>query len=458
MRCKLREKRHAILGTSSGKRRQDRRTVNPFAVNRAFARRLLPYGLMNHDSKLQKTVFCLVGLLLGSANALADEPAWRYVAKVEADSPIRPVFRFVTLSATKPEELGEEVRYRGKVQKYAQIRYGSDDSRRVIVVVDEVSPDDFDLYVDADRNRIIEAKDRIAGTGKDRTAALDVEISRGLEIVHESRRVQWRLGATRKTIGLATLGYAEGVVVIAGKKHAARRVDGDANGFFADAADRLWIDLSGDKQWDPLAEQFPFAPVLTLNNQRYSIRGDALGTRLTIEPLTSEGRIRLRLDGLAKDAALVKLDVMLTGEDGSAFAVNALDSATIVPVGRYAVGSAALSVQHSGAAQPVHFVFSRVGVDAGTRWQEVKKDQELTLDPIGKLRFELDIEQSQRVRKPGESIRVQPKLFTADGLLINSCSYGDAEAASRYGNSNHCAVKLVDGKKQVVDVQSSGFA
>jgi hypothetical protein len=388
----------------------------------------------------------------------ANESAWRYVAKSEADSPVRPVFRFVVLSPTKPEELREDVSYRGKEQKYAQIRYGSDDSRRVVVVVDEVSRDDFDLYVDADRNRVIESKDRIAGAGKDRTARLDVEITRGLQIVHEARSVQWRLGVTRKTIGLATLGYVEGAADIAGKKHAVRRVDGNANGFFADAADRLWIDLNRDNAWDPLAEQFPCSPVLTLNNQRCGIRADAAGARLTIEPLTAEGRIRLRLAGLAKDASVQKLDVMLTGEDGSAFAVSALDTATVVPTGRYAVGSVALSVQLASHHLPIHFVFSRVGVDAKTRWHEVTKDQDLTLDPVGKLRFALDIDKAHRVCKPGEALRVQPQLFTADGLLINSCWIGDSEEVSRYGNHKHCTVKVADAKDQLIDTQSSGFA
>ena len=417
---------------------------------------------------MQKFLACLVGLLLltppqpplakGGSGGVADEPAWRYVAELAADSPIRPVFRFVVLSTSKPEELREEVAYRGKVQRYAQVRYGSDDSRRVVVVVDELSNGDFDLYVDANRNRVIEAKDKVAGGGKERTASLDLEFTRGLEMHHDRRSVQWRLGVNRKTISLATMGYVEGEVLIAGKKHLVRRVDGNANGFFADAADRVWIDLNRDKQWDPFAEQFPYSPVLTLNNQRYGIRGDAAGSKLTIEPLTSEGRIRLRLDGLAKDAALLKLDVMLTGEDGSAFSVSALDSSTVVPAGRYAVGSVALSVAHSGATLPTHFVFSRIGVDADTRWHELKKDQELILDPIGKLRFVLEIDKDQRTRKPGEAIRVQPQLFTADGLLINSCSVGEAEEVSRYGNHRHCTVKLSDAKLQVIDRQTSGFA
>jgi hypothetical protein len=72
----------------------------------------------------------LVALILFGSVVSADEPAWRYVAEVGADSPMRPVFRFVALSATKPDELAEEARYRGKAQKYAQIRYGSDDCGR----------------------------------------------------------------------------------------------------------------------------------------------------------------------------------------------------------------------------------------------------------------------------------------------------------------------------------------
>jgi hypothetical protein len=404
----------------------------------------------------------LAGLLLIGAGplgtrAFGTEPAWRYVATPRAEAAVRPVFRYVPLSGAKPDGLREAVTYRGKKQQYARVRYGSDDSRRVAVVVDEVSPDDFDLYVDADRNGVIEAKEKLAGAGRDRRGPLDVEVTRGSQIFHEPRRVLWRLGVTGKTINLATLGYVEGSVSIAGKRLSARRVDGNGNGLFADAADRLWIDLDGDGRWDPIVEQFPFVPVLNLENRRYAVRGDAVGSRLALEPLTAEGRVRLRLGTLAKDASLLKLDVMLTGEDGSAFTVSALERAMVLPAGRYALGSVALSVQLATAPQPVHFVFSRVGVDAGTRWHELKKDQELILDPVGKLRFGLDIDTGQRVRKPGESVRVQPQLFTADGLLINSCAVGDPDEGARHGNDRRCLVKLSAGT-QAVDVQSSGFA
>ena len=62
------------------------------------------------------------------------------------------------------------------------------------------------------------------------------------------------------------------------------------------------------------------------------------------------------------------------------------------------------------------------------------------------------------LRKPGEEIRVQPQLFTADGLLINSCSLGDSEEVSRYGNHKHCTVQLSHARNQMLDMQSSGFA
>jgi hypothetical protein len=402
---------------------------------------------------MRNLVACLVGVLF-VGDVRAGDKVWSYAARAE----VRPVYRFVPLAATKPEDLREDVRYRGTARKYAQVRYGSDDSRRVVVVVDEVGPAGFDLYVDADRDRVIGAKDRVAGAGKERAAPLDAETPRGTLLLHERRTVQWRLGAAGKTIGLATLGHVGGSVVVAGKRYDARRVDGNANGFFADAADRLWIDLDGDGRWDPLGEQFPFAPVLTLNRQRYGVRGDAAGTRLAFEPLTSEGRVRLRLGGLDPGATVLKVDVMLAGEDGSAFAVSALDTPSVLPTGRYAVGSVALSVLPAGAAQPTHFVFSHVGVGTTLRWRELKKDEELTLDPIGTLRFALDVEKEHLRRSPGQTIRVQPQLFTADGLLINSCSLGDADASARHGNHRQCTVTCRDAKGQALDRQASGFA
>ncbi len=388
------------------------------------------------------------------ATVSAGEPAWKYIAAEH----FRPVPRTVALSAEKPADLREEIAYRGKQRTYAQVRYGSEDSRRVVIVIDEAAPGDWDLYVDADRNRVIEAKDLVKGSGRERAGRLEVEITRGLEILHEPRTVQWRLGVTRTSISLATVGYVAGRIEIDGKRIAVRRVDGDANGFFADAADRLWLDLNGDGQWDPITEQFPLLPVLTLGQQRYAVRGDALGTRLALEPLTAEGRIRLQLRQLATDATILRLHAMLVGEDGSAFTVTGVDTPIVVPAGKYAFGAVSLSVQPVGAAQPTSFVFSRTGLDETVRWHELRKDQELVLDPVGKLRFDLHVEPETLPAKAGGTIRVQPQLFTADGLLINSCAYGDSDREALYDRGPGSILTLHDAQQKVLDSTRSGFA
>src|SRR5206468_10652708 len=115
--------------------------------------------------------------------------------------------------------------------------------------------------------------------------------------------------------------------------------------------------------WDPITEQFPLLPVLTLEGQRYAVRGDITGTHLTIEPLTAEGRIRLRLDQLDKETTVLQLHAMLVAEDGAAFSVASLDAPVVVPAGKYAFGAVSLSVQQAGATKPTHFIFSRTGID-----------------------------------------------------------------------------------------------
>ena len=73
-------------------------------------------------------------------------------------------FRALVLGREKPEDLVEKVAYRGDPsrRRYAQIRFGSAGSIRVTVVLDEVAPGDVDLYVDSDRTRRIDDRDRVA--------------------------------------------------------------------------------------------------------------------------------------------------------------------------------------------------------------------------------------------------------------------------------------------------------
>src|SRR5262249_24668737 len=89
---------------------------------------------------------------------------WRFVLPVPGDPFEHAPFRALVLGRERPEDLVEKAAYRGDParRRYAQIRFGSPGSIRVTVVLDEVGPGDVDLYVDADRNRRIDDRDRVA--------------------------------------------------------------------------------------------------------------------------------------------------------------------------------------------------------------------------------------------------------------------------------------------------------
>ena len=215
------------------------------------------------------------------------------------------------------------MQYRGARQRYAQIRYGSPGSVRITVVLDEVSSSDVDLYVDADRNRRIEAKDRLgpsqAAPGERR---LSVAVVEGETTNLTPRAAIFRLGATGLTFSFAAAGYLEGTVSLGGKKHAARRTDGDGNGFLTDSQDRLWIDLNDDGRWDSADEQFLYSTILIARPSAMRVRSDELGTRLAFEAVEGTGTVRLKLNRPAGSPHATELHATLIGRDGSAVGIG----------------------------------------------------------------------------------------------------------------------------------------
>ena len=128
----------------------------------------------------------------------------------------------------------------------------------------------------------------------------------------------FRLGATGVTFSFAAAGYLEGTVRLAGQPHAARRTDGDGNGFLTDAQDRLWIDLNDDGRWDSSDEQFLYSSILSLGGGRYAARSDELGTRLAFEVIDGAGNVTLKLNRPEGSPPATELHATLIGRDGSA--------------------------------------------------------------------------------------------------------------------------------------------
>ena len=405
----------------------------------------------------------LLALALTACTLQADESArsaWKYVVPAAGESMEHPPLFSLPLSAKRPELVEGEPAYESGRPLYGLLRYGSDTSPQVVLVVDARYDGEFRLYVNAERDLDISAKHIAAGQGSLRRAAITSEITY-LDRVAEQypRQVIFRRGILGTSISVATLGYLEGQVQLGSRTVAARRVDGDANGLFSDLRDRLWLDLNADGKWDAFSEQFPMRPVLVLEGKRFAVRSDQAGTRLSLEEITGVGTIRLQLAALPTGTTIRELEVSLAGSDGSAYAARADGAAIEVPEGEYFVRAVRVSVEHGTPKKPWNFVFTRYELPAKQQWQTVNKGQEITLDPIGPLRLVLEGAELDKRIRPGHTITANPRLYTASGLLINSCDFNEKPLESwRTENQNTAEVALCQTDGTGVGSHTSGFA
>ncbi len=407
-------------------------------------------------------------------------PEWRFVLPAAGDPFEHAPFRALVLSREKPEDLTEKAVYRGDPsrRRYAQIRFGSAGSIRVTVVLDEVAPGEVDLYVDADRNRRIDDRDRVAPSASAPAARRERvwRLPLGVAMVDKDetrtvpRAVVFRLGASGRTLGYAAGGYLEGAVSLGDKggdasgsrirRLAARRSDGDGNGLMADAQDRLWIDLNGDGRFDPSAEQFLFATVLNLDQTRYVVRSDELGSRLAVEPLIGVGTLRLAWKGgpaASAGGGSVEMHATALGRDGSVYGLSGTEAAT-VPVGEYRLGTVTVALDDPKGGQRWSFIFSDNGARGTPHWYKVEKDGAVSIDPIGTPSFEISLsDNAGQPAKPASDVNLQPLLYNGDGLLINVGYRGTpASPALQEVLGAQVALRTTDG--HVLATAHSGFA
>lgn len=383
---------------------------------------------------------------------------WSYVVPPAGEALRRPPLCALPLSNERPEELRIGVALQGEWQSYGMLRYGDPDSTRVAVVLDHRSLRDFDLYVDVGRDLGIDAADRVPRTEHSFELSLAVA-TRDSEGRHSlvPRRVLFQQGRTGAVFGVATLGWLEGELELAGRRVRALRRDGDANGFFGDAQDELWLDRDESGDFAPLRELFVVQPILTFADERFAVRTDRLGSDLALVPLEGAGRVRLEL---ASESGAPRTDVdellaLLVGRDGSAVLARAPGAPTEVPVGEYRLGMVTARIEADGGGAAWSFVFSEDFDDAQLRWRAVERDAELALDPLGELAFELHVPATQV--SPGEGFGARLELRTHDGLRINT-AYRGKEAPAWGGGGIHARVELLDGASIVRATASSGFA
>jgi hypothetical protein len=228
-------------------------------------------------------------------------------------------------------------------------------------------------------------------------------------------------------------------------------VDGDGNGLFTDPQDRIWIDLNADGQWDPMEEQFLFGPILTIGSARYAVRADELGEHFSLDELHGTGNVKLALPAkLAKLATSVH--VTMVGRDGSVAGLQGDGAVVAVPLGDYRPGTLAISLSAPGGP-PWHYVFSSEGASAERPWYKVERDKAISIDPVGDLKLSANISGTCR---SGESISIQPGLFTGDGLAVRTVHRGES-MTERTGDSPSVQITLSTADGSVLETQSSGF-
>ena len=320
--------------------------------------------------------------LLACAFVAEAAPAeWRYVVPKTGEAFESPPPRLIALSKSKPDDVVEMVEYRGKKESrlYAQIRYGSANSVRATAVVNDLGDGRFDLYLDADRNRRIEAKDLVAGEGRSRRVKLDVAIVDGDSTRFVPRLVSLRVGGSGRTLSASAVGYVEGTVAIEGREHKGRRTDGDCDGFFSGPDDRVWFDLNDDGIWDALAEQFPLAPIMNLAGTRYRSRTEFTGTSLALEPIEGTGMIQLSILDKTLRKRILSIDAMLVAHDGSAVAVRGLNADVVAPIGEYRFATLVVSLADPEDGLPWNYVFSDSGYDPSRKrvWHSLARDGSL---------------------------------------------------------------------------------
>jgi len=388
----------------------------------------------------------------------AESPAWHYVRPGPGEAFESPPLRAVPLSEQRPDDLSERVEYRGRRRRYAQLRYGSPGSTRVTVVVDELGPGAADLYVDADRNRRIEAKDKVEGRDRVWRLPLDVATADADATRHTPRAVLLRVGATGRTLGFAAAGYLAGRVRLNGRDHDARRTDGDADGTYAGPQDRVWIDLDDDGRWDSLNEQFLYAAVMNLGGDRVAVRSDPEGTRLQFDPLEGTGRLRLAVGRAEARARLTEVHALMVGKDGSALDLSGQGGEVVAPAGEYRVGALSVTLADPDGGRPWHFVFSDTGGRPERRWYKVRAGGACELDPLAGFDLEAEFPEPVEGRVRGSAVTVQPRLFSHDGLLINA---GYRGTPADPGSDHQCTarVTLTSASSEVEsDAAVSGFS
>jgi hypothetical protein len=361
----------------------------------------------------------------------------------------------LALRKERPAGLKENVHYRGVQRRYAHLIYGRGRTAGVTIVLDEIGPGQFDLYVDANRDNEITSKDRVGGEGLSWRTPLKAVVHEGESLHEYPRTVCFRYGPVSGTLAVATCGYVEGIARMGSRDVTVRRIDGDANGLFGDSRDRVWVDVNGDGKWDEVEEQFLFSPILRLKEHRFAVRADDRGERLAFAPIEGTGKIRLALPRSMRPEQVEEIQATVQSRDGVTGRLSGTDAELSLPEGDYRLTTLLFTLKDPKGGPAWGFVFNENG-GKEPRWHKLNKNGRLTLEPIGELDFSADVHGGKTQCRPRDELSVKAALYTADGLLIER-AYRGRFSNSPFDEGCNGKVRLLLDER-VLDSAQTGFA
>lgn len=399
-----------------------------------------------------------MGLAALLSLALAQAPSnWRYEVPSRDDALHRPPLRSLPLAKELPSDWTLDTEFAGTFQRFGAIRFGDADSPRVALVLDQRVGTDVDLYVDLNRDMVIDRRDRIEGPGPVWEIALDASsVDAAGRNRMLPRRLSVELGPTGAVLGIATLGGLVGQVEVEGRALRCLRRDGDANGLFSDADDQLWIDLDDDGEFEALGELFLVQPVLQLQGRRYRVRTDRLSTDLKLEWLEGTGSVRLVACNGRALAPGADVQVVLTSREGDIIALRSAELNVEVPTGSYRIATVIARFPDPAGGDSWSFVFSETDPARDGPWHELALSATLELDPLAGLEFKVGRASDAGELAAGSRLVLRPELTSTDGLRIVTACRGEPQGGL-FARTLRAQVRLFDTHSKERAHHSSGF-
>ena len=377
-------------------------------------------------------------------------------AKYSPDAPAKSIR--IKPSARKfleqtPDDLEIKVTLKSKKPVVGQIRYGSPNSVRIAFVVDQPgeATDQFDLYVDSDRDRVIQDDEKVDGSGRVRELLLKTQIANGNLFNNHERKVRFRRSIDPRIFNVATYGGYASTCEIDGQSIDVWRTDGNGNGLFSDRDDEVWLDKNGDGKFSQIAERHLYRPVIAFGQKRFAVRGDECGARIAFEPIVGEGILELDAS-LDDDVNIESFVAKIYGDDGSCYSIGA-DQKLMLPVGKYTIGQVGIRISQNGEL-PWSFSFSHTGKPSQQRWHEVTKDESVSASIFHSLKLDFTCPDKAIM---GEKLAIQPVLTTADHLFLTSCYRGKTDAWGMQ-NMNSGVLGIRNESGTSIGTATSGFA